>query len=475
MLGAFINGVGLSNHMLAALATPVYVVLVLIWWHRKRVFGWHVLACLGLWFLGASPYLVVVVRAIAITGEPARIIRSATTGGWPAANLSISTSLLAKSAAWILIQYPTLLVIAGIFGIWVKPPQSSLRLVKGAVVAVTVVQLLFAVRYPVDDQYEFFLPFYAVITLLIGLGMWKVIDQFRWARWVGLVLALSPVGFNAAFPSIMRRLQPDLFAGVIAYQDHYRTYCWPWRNGDYALRRFTDKVLDSVPKDALLFYDYITGTAIVYAQGAEGRRPDLLLVPAWRPIELGWLVQAAPSGAGLTWCRPVYALAPRPPYIPAALSKCQFIEEGPVWRAELPEGARLRRSPRSSEPVPAIPELLRPKPKGLSERPICPGKRWQARIIQARLQQRFTQIYQEAIELIHGGRLGHIITATAWIGPDGVGGRQAPQDPPVDLDWDLWLGPALQPHGTCDRHGRSPSALTTARRSGSMARRCTRG
>jgi hypothetical protein len=136
MLGAFINGVGLSNHMLAALATPVYVVLVLIWWHRKRVFGWHVLACLGLWFLGASPYLVVVVRAIAITGEPARIIRSATTGGWPAANLSISTSLLAKSAAWILIQYPTLLVIAGIFGIWVKPPQSSLRLVKGAVVAV---------------------------------------------------------------------------------------------------------------------------------------------------------------------------------------------------------------------------------------------------------------------------------------------------------------------------------------------------
>jgi predicted dehydrogenase len=64
------------------------------------------------------------------------------------------------------------------------------------------------------------------------------------------------------------------------------------------------------------------------------------------------------------------------------------------------------------------------------------------RIVQLGTQQRSMTIFQEAINLIHSGRLGQITSATCWIGVNGqrVGMRSAPI--PEGLDWEMWLGPA---------------------------------
>jgi predicted dehydrogenase len=67
------------------------------------------------------------------------------------------------------------------------------------------------------------------------------------------------------------------------------------------------------------------------------------------------------------------------------------------------------------------------------------------RIVFFGAQQRHMPHYQEAVELIHSGRLGKISRVHAWnfenLSPNGYG-KPPDGDPPADLDWEFYLGPA---------------------------------
>lgn len=65
-----------------------------------------------------------------------------------------------------------------------------------------------------------------------------------------------------------------------------------------------------------------------------------------------------------------------------------------------------------------------------------------ARVVQIGTQQRSMPLFQQAIEVVHSGKLGAITGATAWVGVNGTGYQESVGTPPPDLDWDLWLGPA---------------------------------
>ncbi len=75
-------------------------------------------------------------------------------------------------------------------------------------------------------------------------------------------------------------------------------------------------------------------------------------------------------------------------------------------------------------------------------REIVKNARRYDRIVQVGLQQRSLELFQKGVDLIHQNRLGHISSAGAWIGPNGIHGYETPEEPPEGLDWDLWLGPA---------------------------------
>ena len=86
------------------------------------------------------------------------------------------------------------------------------------------------------------------------------------------------------------------------------------------------------------------------------------------------------------------------------------------------------------------------------EKPVCPtieegramvtAARRYGRIVQVGTQQRSMPVFQEAMKIVHSGKLGQITSATAWIGTNGWNVGETPGPPPDDLDWDLWLGPA---------------------------------
>ncbi|MBV9123419.1 MAG: Gfo/Idh/MocA family oxidoreductase [Planctomycetes bacterium] len=67
------------------------------------------------------------------------------------------------------------------------------------------------------------------------------------------------------------------------------------------------------------------------------------------------------------------------------------------------------------------------------------------RVVQIGTQQRSGKHFQDAVQYLQAGHLGHISWCRTWItnktGPEGAGN---PPDcrPPCDVDYDLWLGPA---------------------------------
>ena len=67
------------------------------------------------------------------------------------------------------------------------------------------------------------------------------------------------------------------------------------------------------------------------------------------------------------------------------------------------------------------------------------------RVVQVGLQQRSGSHFQRAIRAVHDGRIGQVHYAQCWnhnrASPAGLG-FPADTEPPPDLDWDFWLGPA---------------------------------
>ncbi len=70
------------------------------------------------------------------------------------------------------------------------------------------------------------------------------------------------------------------------------------------------------------------------------------------------------------------------------------------------------------------------------------------RVVQAGTQQRSDQQFADAIEFVRSGRLGKVSVCRSWIVVnDHTVGKDKPRDPPKELDWDFWTGPAaLEPY-----------------------------
>lgn len=75
-------------------------------------------------------------------------------------------------------------------------------------------------------------------------------------------------------------------------------------------------------------------------------------------------------------------------------------------------------------------------------RAMVTAARRHGRIVQLGTQQRSMPVFQEAMKVVHGGGIGTVTSATAWIGTNGWSVGETPEDVPRGLDWDLWLGPA---------------------------------
>lgn len=88
------------------------------------------------------------------------------------------------------------------------------------------------------------------------------------------------------------------------------------------------------------------------------------------------------------------------------------------------------------------------------------------RIIQVGTQQRSGLHFQEAVGLIRNGHIGQVSFIRTWnygnSFPAGIG-NPPDSDPPPDLDWDMWLGPAPKVPFNANRFGVHPERFSSFR------------
>ena len=81
------------------------------------------------------------------------------------------------------------------------------------------------------------------------------------------------------------------------------------------------------------------------------------------------------------------------------------------------------------------------------------------RVVQVGTQQRSGKHFQEAAAIVQSGKLGTISFVRTWnyanLYPQGIG-NPPDTDPPADLDWDMWLGPAAERPFNKNRFGVNP-------------------
>jgi hypothetical protein len=332
-----LNGLSTAVHTLALIPFICYTVFVAFLLAKKEINIRSLAIIVLLWILGALPYEYLIVKNIIQTGDFTGTLASAAFGNrWQAAvlNTSLSINMVKENILYILLNFPTpnfLLFVAGCFALFKISPDQRFR---NIILALTVLFFLFAFRYNVSDRYAFFIPFYCMVSILVGFGANVLWDQklLRIPTFLVLFFCILPVGVYAALPSLAEKMQLNIGTrNDIPYRDDYKYFLQPWKTGYKGAELFADEALSSVDNGAVIYADITTIGPLLYLQQVKGKRPDVKIVsgtvnstdaPEFNERTIGQLLK---SGQ-------VYIVSNKPGYCPKfVLDHYNLIRTGVLW------------------------------------------------------------------------------------------------------------------------------------------------
>ena len=270
---AFINGLAIANHMLASIAFVCYVVLAVFLLVKGQIKFHNLLLMAVLWIVGALPYEYLIVKNYMLSHDLSGTLASAAFGErWrgDVLNTTLSVRIVKENFMYILLNFPTPNILLSIIGVWSLYKFSPKRWFANIILALLILYFAFAFRYTVPDRYAFFIPFYCIVSLLIGLGAYKYITGTGGITtnvFVIFCLLVVPVYYMA--PEIADKLDIKIGSGrKIEYRDNKTYFLWPWKTGYKGAERFAVEALFSVQTPAVIYADATTAPPLLYAQEA---------------------------------------------------------------------------------------------------------------------------------------------------------------------------------------------------------------
>jgi len=305
-----LNGLGVSNHMLASLTTVVLAAVVLHQAISRAIRLRDVAAGAALWLIGATPYIIMVVNEWCATQDFGGSIRSALFGhgyGPDVLNTKISQRSLLIGVAFVVLCFPNLLLPAAAYGVGIAGRSGVPVLVKLALLAGLIIHAVFALRYPVVDQHTFFLPMYVLLSIFAGIGFAGFLEQVNGSR---RVLVTSAAWAMIGLTPCLYAVLPDLARnwGVLEaverhkpYRDDYVYVFTPWSVAERSAERMSrEAVTLASPYGTIVVEDRMAEFAVRYQ--ARNIAPDRLQIvrdPNWHEIgltaELGRSVVLVPA------------------------------------------------------------------------------------------------------------------------------------------------------------------------------------
>ena len=333
-----LNGLGIAVHMLASIPLLCYAVFIIFLLAKKEIRSRDLAIIALLWIVGALPYEYLICKNIIQTGDFAGTLASAAFGiRWQGAvlNASLPTGIPQENFRYILFNFPTLnilLFFPGCIGLFKIPVRRDFR---NVLLGLIVLFLIFAFRYTVPDRYAFFIPFYCMVSILIGLGTYHLQGRINRKAFAFLVLffSLLPIGVYAASPILARKMQLNIGTrDDIPYRDDYKYFLQPWKTGYKGAERFADEALDLVAENAVIYADTTTVAPLLLVQQVKGKRPDAKVVsgivnskdaPRFDEQTIEQLLED----------RSIYVVSPKPGYCPEfVLENYDLVRAGILWQ-----------------------------------------------------------------------------------------------------------------------------------------------
>ncbi|MCH9023661.1 MAG: hypothetical protein IID32_13000, partial [Planctomycetes bacterium] len=335
---ALLNGLAMAVHTYAVIPLFCYAIFLVTLAIKKKVGPKNVLTIVMFWILGAAPLEFLVVKDLIQTADIRATFASLAFGHnyqHEVLNISITPAILKENLLYIMMNFPTpniLLLFCGLFALFRLAPSRSFGVI---LVALLILFLLFAFRYTIVDRYAFFIPFYTISAVLIGLGSHHLTRgaNHKFITVLFFLFALFPVGAYAIAPSLARGVYPALDARrQIPYRDSYRYFLQPWRIGDTSAERFARGALERVERNAIIYADTTTVSPLLLLQEVEGVRPDVKIIsliasspdaPAFNEQTIDQLLKETS----------VYVVSPIPGYCPLFLTdRFDFHQADPLWK-----------------------------------------------------------------------------------------------------------------------------------------------
>ncbi len=281
---ALFNGLAISVHMLASIPMLCYAIYIVTRLARKDVRIRDLIVIVLLWIAGALPYEYLIIKNILQTSDISGTLASAAFGSrWQHAvlNSSMSMKTVIENMSYIFLNFPTpniLLLFAGCYGLYKISPNRGFKIV---LISITILFFVFAFRYTVPDRYAFFIPFYCMVSIFIGIGTYILQRRLNHQYFIPAVLILSllPVNIYAVAPILARKIQLNISTrDDIPYRDDYTFFLQPWKTGYNGAERFADDIMNTVDNNAVVYADSTTAPPLLYAQEVKEIRPDVKII-----------------------------------------------------------------------------------------------------------------------------------------------------------------------------------------------------
>jgi hypothetical protein len=278
-----VNGLNVSNHLLALLHAPAYAGFLFNALRLRRMTLGGLVAGIGCFLLGSAPYWILCLAHVAGGRPLGEVVHSALFGEVFAKDvLNTSVSPMRQSLRtlqYFVMNFPTPLLVLAPIGFMQSWRDPRGRTFAWAVGAIFLVDFVFAFRYSVADQYVFFLPCYVLTALYAGWALAKWELKRPWSRWFVLALCVLPMPAYEVGPALLKQWNVAIPGRQdVPFRDAYAYFLRPRMNGETSARHFAEAALDQAAPDGLLIADFSVNSPIIYVRDLEGRGRDVCLV-----------------------------------------------------------------------------------------------------------------------------------------------------------------------------------------------------
>ena len=337
-----LNGLAIAVHMLAVIPLVCYVVLLAVRLGTRAIRFRNVLVVALLWIVGALPYEYLIVRHLIAGGDVVGTLASAAFGDrWQGdvLNVALSWRIVKENILLLLLNFPTPNVLLFFIGCLALRHIEAPPAFRNVVVALLVLFFVFAFRYTVSDRYAFFIPFYSLAAVAVGLGARFVQERLHGqVPWVFMgIFTLLPVAVYGVAPGWAERASlPIGTRADVAYRNDYTYFLQPWKTGDDGAARFAQDALATADPNAVIYADTTTVAPLLYVQEVEDKRPDVKIVTGIvrskgaPPYDEQTLEQLIDS-------RSIYVTSDQAGYCPKfVLGRYDLVKAGVLWRVVKP-------------------------------------------------------------------------------------------------------------------------------------------